>query len=139
MQVNWGGVQICAGKGIDDVADIVLNGRRLEQQSTGLRWQQAVERDRLNTSSELQFTVTRSHGSAAAAENFMLTHKLDLDAVGIGQLTLVASDGSGKDTTVCYLLGATMPSVSIRSRGMLTTAQYTFKGGAMTTAKPPAP
>lgn len=95
------------------------------QRANMLRAASARFRPRGNVRIELSFTVARHHESAAAAEDFFLTHAQDVS----GQAAATILCGAPGDTQLLTLPSSILSVTSSSRSGNKTTHAYRIRGG----------
>lgn len=108
-----------------------INGKRLLQVSETYRGIDVKVFNRKNFRNMIEFYITRSHGTLAAAELFILTHEDSLPNVGLITFTL-------DNNSELYMRGG-LESVNLAEQiGETTKFSYSIVGGKITNSLPAA-
>jgi hypothetical protein len=102
-----------------------VNGTQLTDEAKFFRAVAETWFARLNASTEVAFTVSRSFPSLKLAQTFCCLHRNSLQ--GQGDLTLTL--GEGGDVEQVVLPRAVLKQVELTHEGLLCKVQYTFGGG----------
>jgi len=136
MKIDFAGVPVCSGVGIDSPKGYSYEGEATEQVSKFLRAVSAVVRNRLNEYSVISFTLFRPQSSIQAAEKFVNSHRQTSYLPMYGTLVLTSDDGSHNSTSVLYMPNALRKKNKAHYDGQNAWIDFTFTGGALQTSKP---